>query len=142
LVKESSVAIKIPNTVFDGLEKWMVRGPWPEYFQETIDDHLHAYCDAHDLDTFDELADKIGQHWASTLNDIAMNDFLSRETEDGNVVDLYLKRRGWNEKAIPKAYLRRIRESVMSLYEVSDIEQGKSFLSRDLILGGDPVRVE
>ena len=136
------MAIKIPNTVFEGLVKWMVRGPWPEHFQEAIDDHLHAYCDAHDLDTFDELADKIGQHWVSTLNDIAMNDFLSRETEDGNVVDLYLKRRGWNEKAIPKAYLRGIRDSVMSIYEVSDIEPGKSFLARDLILGGDPVRVE
>lgn len=136
------MAIKIPNTVFEGLVKWMVRGPWPEHFQEAIDDHLHAYCDVHDLDTFDELADKISQHWVSTLNDIAMNDFLSRETEDGNVVDLYLKRRGWNEKAIPKAYLRGIRDSVMSIYEVSDIEPGKSFLARDLILGGDPIRVE
>tara|TARA_R110002072_G_scaffold25582_8_gene85856 strand:- start:1713 stop:3146 length:1434 start_codon:yes stop_codon:yes gene_type:complete len=142
LVKDRIVAIKIPNTVFEGLVKWMVRGPWPEHFQEAIDDHLHAYCDVHDLDTFDELADKISQHWVSTLNDIAMNDFLSRETEDGNVVDLYLKRRGWNEKAIPKAYLRGIRDSVMSIYEVSDIEPGKSFLARDLILGGDPIRVE
>lgn len=88
------MTINIPETVFNGLVKWMVRGPWPEYFQEAIDDHLHAYCDEHDFDTFDELAEKIGPHWLTTLNDIAMNDFLSWETEDGNVVDLYLKRRG------------------------------------------------
>ncbi|MCY4181087.1 MAG: hypothetical protein OXD48_12600, partial [Litoreibacter sp.] len=136
------MTIKIPATVFDGLMKWMVRGPWPEYFQEAIDDHLHAYCDLHDLDTFDEMAAKIGQHWVSALNDIVMNDFLSRETEDGNVVDLYLKRRGWNEKAIPKAYLKGIRNSVMSLYEVSDIRPGESFMARDLILGDDPIHVE
>ena len=136
------MTINIPDTVFNGLVKWMVRGPWPEYFQEAIDDHLHAYCDEHDLDTFDELAEKIGRHWVTTLNDIAMNDFLSRETEDGNVVDLYLKRRGWNEKSISKAYLRGIRNSVMSLYEISDIRPGESFLARDLILGGDPIRVE
>ena len=140
--KKRIVAINIPNTVFDGLLKWMMRGPWTWYFQEAIDDHLHAYCDAHDLDTFDELADKIGQHWVSTLNDAAMSDFLSRETEDGNVVDLYLKRRGWNEKAIPKAYLQGIRNSVMSIYEVSDINAGESCLARDLILGGEPIRVE
>ena len=120
----------------------MVRGPWLEHFQEAIHDHQHAYCDAHNLDTFYELTEDIGKHWVTTLNDIAMNDFMSRETEDGNVVDLYLKKRGWKEKAIPKAYLRGIRESVMSIYEVSDIEPGKSFLARDMILGGDPVRVE
>jgi hypothetical protein len=34
-----------------------------------------------------------------------------------------------------------IRRSVMSLYEVSDIVRGQSFLARDLIRGGEPVRV-
>jgi hypothetical protein len=29
----------------------------------------------------------------------------------------------------------------MSLYEVSDIQPGRSFFSRDLIRGGEPVRV-
>ncbi len=136
------MTINIPATVFDGLVKWMVRGPWPEHFQEVIDDHLYAYCALHDLETFEEMAAKIGQHWVSVLNDMAMTDFLSRETEDGNVVDLYLKRRGWNEKAIPKAYLKAIRNSVISLYEVSDIYPGESFMARDLILGGDPILVE
>ena len=136
------VTIKIPDTVFDGLVNWMVRGPWPEHCEDAIDDHLHAWCDLHDLDTFEEMADKIGQHWVSVLNEMAMNDFLSRDTEDGNVVDLYLKRRGWNEKAIPKAYLKAIRGSVMSLYEVSEIRPGESFTARDMILGGDPILVE
>ncbi len=136
------MTIKIPATVLDGLVKWMARGPWPEHFREAVGDHLHAYCDQHDLDTFEEMAAKIGQHWVSALIDMAMMDFLSRETEDGNVVDLYLKRRGWNEKAIPKAYLKGIRNSVMSLYEASDIRPGESFMARDLILGGDPVLVE
>ena len=133
--------IRIPANVFDGLVKWMMRGPWPEYFQVTIEDHLHAYCDAYDLDTFEELAAKIGEHWVTALNDIAMTDFLSRETRDGNVVDQYLKRRGWNEKAIPKAYLKGIRDSTMSIFEVSDIRPGESFMARDLILGGDPLLV-
>ena len=136
------MTISIPATVFEGLVKWMVRGTWPEHFQEAINDHMHAYCDLHDLDTFEEMAEKIGQHWVTALSDMAMTDFLSQETEDGNVVDLYLKRRGWTEKAIPKAYLKGIRNSVMSLYEVSDIRPGVSFMARDLILGGDPILVE
>ncbi len=135
------MTIRIPATVFDGLVKWMLRGPWPGYFQEAVHDHLDAYCDAYEFDTFEELAAKIGTHWVTALNDIALNDFLSRETRDGNVVDQYLKRRGWNEKAIPKAYLKGIRNSVMSIFEVSDIRPGESFMARDLILGGDPFAV-
>lgn len=38
------VTIKIPATAFDGLAKWMVRGPWPEHFEDATDDHLHAWC--------------------------------------------------------------------------------------------------
>ena len=122
--------------------KWMARGPWPEHFQDVVDDHLHAYCDLHDLDTFDDIAAKIGEDWVSTLTDVAMMDFLSRETGDGNVVDHYLKRRGWKERAVAKAYLKGVRDSVMSLYEVSDIRPGQSFMARDLILEGEPVPVD
>lgn len=135
------MTIRIPDTVFEGLGKWMVRGPWPDYLQEALDDHMGAYCERHEIDSFEKLAEKIGGHWVSVLNDMALNDFLGRETEDGNVVDLYLKRRGWREKKITSAYLKGIRDSAVSLYEVSDIRPGESFLARDLIMGGEPIRV-
>ena len=69
-------------------------------------------------------------------------DFLSRETKDGNVVDRYLKRRGWKEKAIPKAFMKGVRSSVMSLYEVRDVRPGKSLLARDLIRDFNPILVD
>ena len=134
--------MNISQNVFVKITKWMVSGPWPDHLQLVMHDHFHAYCDEYDIDGFEELGTKIGQHWLSTLWDIAFDDFLSRETEDGNVVDHYLKRRGWNEKVLARAYFKAIRESVVSLYEVSDIRPGKSFLARDLILGGEPVLVE
>ena len=40
-----------------------------------------------------------------------------------------------------RAYIRALRTSVMSLYEVSDVVVGESFLARDLVRGGGPVRV-
>ena len=134
--------MKIPPNVFVNITKWMAQGPWPDHLQLVLHEHLHAYCDEYDIDGFEELGTKIGQHWLSTVWDITFEDFLSRETEDGNVVDHYLKRRGWNEKVLTKAYLKSIRGSVMSLYEVSDIRPGTSFLARDLILGGEPILVE
>jgi hypothetical protein len=135
------VTIKIPDNIFEGLVRWMVRGSWPEHFQQAIHEHTGFYCEAHDIDSFEELADRIGGHWVSVLNDIAFNDFLGRETEDGNVVEQYLKRRGWKETKVARAYLEGIRDSVVSLYEVSDIVPGDSFLARDLIRDGEPFHV-
>jgi hypothetical protein len=69
-------------------------------------------------------------------------DFLTRAFDDGrNIVDDYLKRRGWKESASNKAYVIALRSSVMSLYEISDIVREESFLARDLVRGREPVRV-
>lgn len=133
--------IRIPNNIFEGLVRWMVRGPWPEHLQQAIHNHTGFYCEHHDIDSFEELSDRIGGHWVSVLNDMAFNDFLGQETEDGNVVTAYLKSRGWKETKIARAYLEGIRDSVVSLYEVSDIVPGESFLARDLLLDGEPFRV-
>src|SRR3546814_4477868 len=58
-----------------------------------------------------------------------------------NIVDDYIRRRGWNESGSTKIYLRALRSSVMSLYEVSEVEPGSGFLVRDLIQGDAPLRV-
>src|SRR3546814_15073474 len=46
-----------------------------------------------------------------------------------------------NESVSTKIYLRALRSSVMSLYEVSEVEPGSGFLVRDLIHGDEPLRV-
>jgi hypothetical protein len=72
----------------------------------------------------------------------AFEDFLTRDFEDGsNIVDDYLKRRGWKESASTRAYMAALRTSVMSLYEVSDIVRDTSFRARDLVRGGEPVLI-
>lgn len=135
--------MNIPHTVFENISRWMCKGPWLDHLQLILDEHLHVYCDQFEIDSFEELGAKIGDHWVSALRDVAFMDFLSRETEDGNIVEAYLKKAGRNkERVITKAYLQGIQGSVMSLYEVSDIRPGISFLAQDLILGGDPILVE
>ena len=136
------MAIHITDSKLEGVLKWMLREPWLGHFHEAINDHFHAYFDKHDTDNFDQLDEMIGRHWVTQLHLIAINDILSRETEDGNVTDIYLKKRGWKERAVPKAYLRGIRNSVMSLYEARDVRPGESFMARDLFLDREPFRVE
>jgi hypothetical protein len=124
-----------------GLQRWVRREEWREAFAETIDLHLGEACADAGV-PFEQLADVIGDHRATIALACAFEDFLTRELDDGrNVADDYLKRRGWNESVSNKTYIAGLRSSVMSLYEISDIVPDQSFLARDLVRGGEPVRV-
>src|SRR4051794_11097814 len=48
---------------------------------------------------------------------------------------------GWKEPVINKRYMAALRVSAMSLYEVSQIVAGQSFLARDLVRGGGPIQI-
>ena len=107
-----------------------------------IGEHFGPAMQAFDLE-YDEIGAALGGGWDMTLWGVAFEDFLGREFEpDGrNFVDAYLRRRGWNESAPAKTYMRGLRNSIMSLYEASAIVPGKSFRARDLLRGGEPVVV-
>jgi len=77
----------------------------------------------------------------TTLWGCVFEDLVSAGLAERNVADDYLKRRGWKESAGTRAYIEALRRSSMSLYEVSDIVGGVSFLARDLVRSGEPVRV-
>jgi hypothetical protein len=124
-----------------GLMKWLQRGQWCDAFGETLGRHVAPACEKADLTT-DEFANVIGDHHAGVLWACVVEDFLTRDLDDGrNIADDYLKRRGWKESAANKTYITALRSSVMSLYEISDIVLDESFLARDLVRGGEPVRV-
>jgi hypothetical protein len=125
-----------------GLMKWLSRDEWSDAFADVLDLHLLQACEATGIDV-EEVPSLLDQdYFMSTVWGCAFEDFLTRETEDGrNIVDEYLKRRGWNESASNKSYMSALRTSVISLYEVSNIIKDTSFLARDLVRGGDPILV-
>ncbi len=130
------------NTDLSGLMKWMQRPEWAEAFQEVFHDHIEATCEAAGVD-MGSLGELLGNHTAMILFGCAFEDFLTQSVDESerNIVDDYLKRRGWKESVINKRYMTALRESEMSLYEVSEVVPGQSFLARDLLRGGPPVRV-
>ena len=124
-----------------GLMKWIGRDEWREAFAELFDRHLAHACAGADVDV-EDLPSLVADQDFGILWGCAFEDFLSRDLEDGrNVVDDYLKRRGWKESPSDRAYIVALRSSVMSLYEVSGIVPSESFLARDLLRGGDAVGV-
>jgi hypothetical protein len=125
-----------------GLMKWLTRAEWGDWFAEIYDHHLLPACQQTGLDA-EEVVAILGENWfMTTVWGCAFEDFLTREGADGrNIVDDYLKRRGWKEGASARVYMSGLRTSVMSLYEVSDIIRDTSFRARDLVRGGDPILI-
>lgn len=126
--------------LLQGLIKWSMRDPWVDRFEQALEDHLLPTCDETGLD-YDAIVATIGEdRFMGTVWACAFEDFLTRKSEDGeNAIDDYLKRRGWKELASVRSYMAALRNSTMSLYEVSDIVRDKSFRARDLLRGGEPV---
>ena len=136
-----------PNTSLAGLTKWLGRDEWRGSFEEILWLHVGPACERAGI-TFDDIAGILGQHAFMTLWGCAFEDFLSRDIGQDepdqpgrNIIDDYLKRRGWKEPVTTRRYMEGLRHATMSLYEVSGIVAGESFLARDLVRGGEPVRV-
>lgn len=131
-----------PDHDLSGLFTYAATDEWSGCLEEALGDHFGAAMVEFDLE-HEEIVDLLGEHWAMTLWGCAFEDLLTREFEpDGaNIADDYLKRRGWKETPAARAYIRALRKSLMSLYEVSEVTPGRSFLARDLIRGGEPILV-
>ncbi len=124
-----------------GLMRWSQRDEWSSGFEDILERHVGPACEAAGVDV-EALPSLLGEEQFASLWGCAFEDFLAYEFANGsNVVDDYLKRRGWKETAPNRAYMAALRASVISLHEVSGIFPGESFLTRDLIRGGEPVRV-
>src|SRR3546814_13518487 len=106
---------------------------WGEHRGEARGGHLVLAMEEFGFEA-DERADIVGDHWASVLWGCAFEDLLTRTIQpERNIVDDYIRRRGWNESGPTKIYRRALRSSVMSLHEVSEVETGSGFLGRDRI---------
>jgi hypothetical protein len=124
-----------------GLMKWACRGDWREALNDVLDRDIGPACRLAGVSR-EALPKLLEDHCFATLWGCMVEDLIAQQRDDGlNIVDDYLRRRGWKEGASNKAYMAALRSSVMSLYEVSDIVRNDSFLARDLVRGGEPVRV-
>lgn len=116
-------------------------GPWPDRFRAVLDEHFGPALEEFDLD-FEDLEEVLGPQLPWVMWGCAFEDFLTRDWDpDGNVVDLYLKRGGWREPVLAKAYMQGLRHAHVSLHEVVSAAPGDSMMLRDLLTGAEPVTV-
>lgn len=122
---------------------WADRPEWSGGQAAVFDAHLAPVCDRIDTSQ-DELGQELADHgYGGMLFGIMFEDFLSRRLPPGdkNIVDDYLARRGWRESVPGRRYLQQLRDSVLSLYEVIEVSPGHHCDLRDLVRGGETIRV-
>lgn len=113
---------------------------WRDRLQDVVAEHHMPAFEEFEIDQ-DDLGGLLGEQWAGVLWGCGFEDFLGQRYEDGNIVDLYLKRRGWKETVMNRAYFAALRDSPVSLYEVTDVQPGISMALRDLLSDTAPVTV-
>lgn len=124
-----------------GIIAWARREEWRTALAARLERHAAQVCAEAGI-TIAEIATLLGEHAASTVWGAAFEDLLALDLpDDRNLADDYLRRRGWKESPTTRDYIAGLRRSVMSLYEVSGLVPGESMLLRDLVRGGEPVRV-
>ena len=122
---------------------WTDSDEWVPQLMEVHMEHLEAIADVLDVDE-PEVMEMLGDS-VNMLNPFILEDFFTaRFGEDGelNVIDDYLERRGWRESDLARRYLEALRDSTPSLYEVVDVDPGKSLTLRDLLVPGEEMTVD
>ena len=113
--------------------------------QSFFEDFAYKY----DCETLENLKEKIGEQSYEQLYPCLVEFFFSNDyekrvrgsSEKWNVVDLFMKKRGALLTGVEKEYLRSMRNSYMSLYEVIDIDLDKSLTLRNLLEDKEPITV-
>jgi hypothetical protein len=124
-----------------GLIAWAKREEWRGILAEVLDRHSAKACAAAGIEV-QGIADVLGDDAATVVWGAAFEDLVATDLPDGrNLADDYLRRRGWKEGASTREYIAGLRRSTISLYEVGGLVPGESMQLRDLVCGGDPVRV-
>jgi len=122
---------------------WASRPKWLERFNGVATEHLAEVCARFTL-TPAGLGAALGDLRHASLMGCMFEDFVSRRfgPRRSNVIDAYLDKRAERESPPGREYLRTLRDSVMSLYEVVDLTPGSHLVLKDLVRGGAPVTVD
>jgi hypothetical protein len=137
--------MKIPGAdeALDQLARHAARSRWKEECGRAVAAHFEPVCEIADISE-DELAEALGDAYCEMLQACAFEDFCSRPAAAGqrNIIDEYLRQHAWRESIPGRDFLRALRNSELSLYEIIEVNPGRSVVLRGLVHGGTPVEIE
>ncbi len=137
--------MRIPgkDDALEHLARYAGRERWKEESARALAAHFAPVCELADISE-DELAGALGGAYYEMLQMCAFEDFCSRPAapRQRNIIDEYLDRHAWRESISGRDSLRALRNSELSLYEIIEVNPGRSLVLRDVVRGGKPVEIE
>ena len=115
--------------------KWSEKPQWVNFLHLTYEGHLDIPIETLGLEE-DEIIDHLGKLNTEMLNFAIFEDFFASwfgENGELNVVNDYLKRRGTRESVAVRHYLKLLRDSTVSLYEIIELNPERNMTVRDLL---------
>lgn len=131
------------DKAINNIMKWADRPEWSDEQSDVFDAHLTPVCERIGISQEELSRELTDQGYGGMLFGIMFEDFLSRRLppDDKNIIDDYLKRRGWRESVPGRRYLQQLRNSLLSLYEIVAVSPGHHCDVCDLVRGGNVIRV-
>jgi hypothetical protein len=131
------------SKAIDRLITYGRREPWGTLRAAFADEFFQAIADAFETDPETILTELELIGFADTFTQALLELGFAAElgADRRNLIEEYLKRRGWQETPRARHYLAALRGSQLSLYEVTTVEPGEWVEVRDVIRGGAPQRV-
>jgi hypothetical protein len=115
------------HKAMDHLRRWAETDAWRERQEQVFDEYFTELADrlGYELDAFMDLL--IEYDLIGPALEVCLEDFMTRRfgPDGSNVIEDFLKRRGWREGVRGRRYLRQLLESKFSLYEVTGVVPGR-----------------
>ncbi len=103
--------MRIPGAdkTVDNLLKWSANEEWTPFREQVFAEHFDMICGRFGT-TEEEIADLLGDAFGMVFGCVLEDFFTTRFGDEGerNIIDDYLKRRGWREKVPAKRYLEAL----------------------------------
>ncbi len=131
------------DEALDHMMAWASRGKWRERLDGVVTEHLADVCARFGLAP-GGLCEALGDLRHASIMGCVFENFFTRRfgRRRSNVIDDYLDHRAWRESPSGRNYLRSLRDSVMSLYEVVEVAPGSHLVLKDLVRGEALVTVD
>lgn len=131
------------KSVIKYIEDYLKKSPWSERFQENRDFYFSELSNQLNISE-DELFERVKDQPASgNMYGIIFESLFDKEYGDShiNIIDEYIKRRGWKLSKEEKAILEQLRDQPFSIYEVIEVNQGDNVVIQNILVNSGEIRV-
>lgn len=135
---------KMQENAVESFAKWAMRSENAGRVMAPTEAYTTAFASNHDLSLPELIQNLEKAGLLLPVTHFALSQLSAEKTVEGveNLIDEYLRRRGWRETPLGRQTLQAIRDARLSIFEVLDGKDGESLTVRDLMADETPLMID